>query len=478
MRRRIQQEPEQASPPVEIRFDTVNEQVVLAVALGHPTVRHGLVRRFRESVPFVDKLHVNLWTAVLAMDRERLEFDPATVQSYAGDECADYAAELVAMRPDVPANLEHHITSLEWSIQRYSAVNGPLAELILQLRDPHTDKQAVIESAHKLATAFSNGESGAFYDTASVITQQMHDIVQRVEGRAVYPYNIDGLDVDESNEPRIIPGAAPKNITLVTGVSGSGKSTLVARIVLGQLQLGRKVAIGAWEMNPGVTIEILATLHLGFSRTAVTTGRLDADAVRELRKTMEWLREYIRFVKVPIVSEGRVIRRTNVSQVDAIMDAAEESGCEVFVADLLRKGFVSYEPDSEEQGLNHLQKRVEASSLHTIAVQQQRMKDIEQRSDKRPTREGVKGSSAWVEVSDTVLGVHRDAQWKNIEDTAIEVDILKQRYGKWPIAVRFEWDPIYATMRNGREVPYDLSLSQEVGLGGAVDKLFKGGKRR
>lgn len=473
-RRLVNEEPEGA-PKVNIRFDTVNEQVVLAVALMHPTIRHGLVRRFRDSVPFVERTHVALWEVVVAMAGDNLEFDPATVQSYGDDELADYAAQLVSLRPDVPPNLEHHIRALEWSMQRYQAVNGPLAELILQLRDPHTPKEAVVESARRLSTAFTNGQSGVIYDTSAVITEQMGDLHKRAKGRAIYPYGIDGLDVDsETNDPRIIPGAAPKRITLITGVSGSGKSTVTDRIILGQLDQDRKVCIGAWEMNPGVTLEVLATMRCGLSRTDVTTGNLKPEDLRLLRNAMEEFRERIKFIKLPNLTG---LKRNNLHQVDSMIDAVEESGAEVFVADLLRKGFLSHDPEAEELALNHIQERIENSDVHALVVQQQRMKDIEMRQDKRPTREGVKGTSAWVEIADTVLGVHRDAQWKNVEDSSLEIDILKQRYGVWPLAVRFKWNPAYATLSDGVSVPYDIALSQEVNMGGAVAKVFARRKR-
>ena len=65
--------------------------------------------------------------------------------------------------------------------------------------------------------------------------------------------------------------------------------------------------------------------------------------------------------------------------------------------------------------------------VHGILAQQQRLKDIELRPDKRPTREGIKGSGAWTEVPDNIIGVHRPALWKPVPDNVLEVDILKQR---------------------------------------------------
>lgn len=461
--------------PINIRFDTTNEQIILAAMLAHKGVRRGLCRRFRESVPFTDKLHTMLWGAIVAMDSEGLDYDPATIQTYTDIECAEYAAELVERRPEVPPNLEHHVHLLEWSIKRFNAVNGPLAELILGLRDPHCDRATVIDAAKRIAITLDMGRSGSIFDTEAIITEQSNDLVRRMQGRAIYPIGIEGLDRFEDDTPRIIPGLAPKQITVVTGVSGSGKSTITDRIILEQIKRGRSVCIGAWEMSPGITLEVLATMWIGLSRTDVTTGSITQEEHQQLIQTMRFLKPSLKFVKIPkfTPSPGR---KSNIRNVDAMMDSAEESGCDVFVVDLLRKGFITHDPEEEELALNHVQERVEASNLHLLAVQQQRMKDIEMRHDKRPTREGVKGSSAWVEVADTLLGIHRDAQWKAIDDDSVEIDILKQRYGKWPLAVRFDWNPETASLSNGVSIPYDITLSDDGAHG--VAQIFGKKKRR
>jgi replicative DNA helicase len=460
---------------IQIRFDTTNEQVILAAMLVHKGVRKGLCRRFRDAVPFSDKLHTMLFGALVAMNEEGLEFDPATVQAYTDAECAEYALQLVERRPEVPPNLEHHVLLLEWSGRRYQAVNGPLAELILNLRDPHCSKDNVVEAAQRLCNTLQRGSSGNVYNTESVIIDQSNEIARRMQGRAIYPIGIEGLDNFEDGSPRIIPGLAPKQISVVTGVSGSGKSTITNRIILEQLARGRSVCIGAWEMNPGMTMEILATLKLGLSRTDVTTGSITDEQHKRLVAAMYHMKPQLRFIRLPRF-EPTAGRKSNIRHVDRMMDDAEETGCSIFVADLLRKGFITHDPEEEELALNHMQERVDASNLHALFVQQQRMKEVEMRKDKRPTREGVKGSSAWVEVADTVLGVHRDAQWKAIDDDSAEIDVLKQRYGKWPLAVRFDWNPLYASLRNGVSIPYDIALSDE-GASGVNQVFGRKGKR-
>ena len=90
---------------------------------------------------------------------------------------------------------------------------------------------------------------------------------------------------------------------------------------------------------------------------------------------------------------------------------------------------------------------------------EQRIKEIENRSDKRPTRSTILGSGAWVDIADTILGVHRPALWKSIEDNTVEIDILKQRFGKWPLAVEFDWDGDRCTFLNGRSIEYTAPSS-------------------
>jgi hypothetical protein len=112
-------------------------------------------------------------------------------------------------------------------------------------------------------------------------------------------------------------------------------------------------------------------------------------------------------------------------------------------------------PEEEEDALLRQQSIAKETNVHCILVQQQRMKDVELRDDKRPTREGIKGTGAWVEVPDTILGTHRPALWKRVDDDKFEVVVLKQRWGVWPLAIEFDWNGEYGMITNGRVVPYD-----------------------
>jgi hypothetical protein len=154
---------------------------------------------------------------------------------------------------------------------------------------------------------------------------------------------------------------------------------------------------------------------------------------------MARLSAWCRFWKQPWGRE-RGKRWTNDGALDDIHEHIADSGCEVFIADLWKRCLRTTKPEDEEAALIRQQAIADETRTHAVLCQQQRLKDIEQRPDKRPTREGIKGSSAWVDVADTIIGVHRPSLWKNVDDDTVELDLLKQRWGKWPVAVEFDWD--------------------------------------
>lgn len=455
---------------VDLQLDIDSEQLILAATLKFKTSREKLVARFTDTVPFLEESHRQIWAVVVAMAADDLEYDVDLLRVYLPEEIVEYVILLVERVDSEPKNLEYHVQRVFWNASKKNLVVGPLKRFLSKLQE----KDSTPDELHLLFNGVADHLKGSsqkhVYDTQAVVSNQSADIARRMQGRAVYPLGLTTLDNNEEGMPRLVPGLAPKMITVVTGVSGSGKSTLVDRIILNQL-LGynRKVAVGAWEMNPGVTIEILATMASGFSRSKVVKGDLTKVEYQTLVHQMQMIQKNLVFVKLPKL-------RTNKEVVGRLIDTVEDSGASLFVGDLLRKAFVRYSPDEEESALNAFQDRLARSDIHAMVVQQQRMKDIEMRIDKRPTREGVKGSSAWVEVADTVLGVHRAAQWKNIKDQTLEVDILKQRYGVWPLAVLFEWDPELASIDRGISIPYEVSLDEEEG--GRVETLFKKRKHR
>ena len=250
-------------------------------------------------------------------------------------------------------------------------------------------------------------------------------------------------------------------MTVVTGLSGGGKTTFTTAVATAQANAGRRVLYGAWEQGSGATLELMAVQSLGLSRTSFVEGTVTQAEHDAVDAEMRRLAERVRFFELPFGRE-RGKRQLNDEHLDTIHAYIAETGADVFIADLWRRAVRQFDPDEEEAALYRQQAIAQETRCHVILVHQQRLKDVEAREDKQPTREGLKGSGAWVEVPDTIIGVHRPALWKAVADDTLVAIVLKQRHGPWPLAVEFDWKPEEGSIRNGRSVEYQRPGQGEV----------------
>jgi hypothetical protein len=484
MRRRRRAEEEAPAEPrgedVAIVHDTVNEAVILAAACVDVEVRARLVKILPPE-RFLDEGHRAAWHALRELEHRKLDFDLATLQQVGGDKVnTSYLGQLLASRPEAPANLDFHLGALLWDSQRAQAVVGPIASLIEAVRDPRESPERVRALARSVGQAF-DGHGGHSYlvPPGELVRENMLSLDKRTEGINIYPYGVEGLDLLEDGSPRMIPGTAPGMITVLTGISGGGKSTMAAHMALGIARGRRRVLYGAWEMSANMTLELLACLSLGWARTDVVLGRnFTHERKVEFEEKQHAIGKWVRFMRNPFRRKTSK-RSSNEHNLDVVREHIADSGCEVFIADLWLRCLVDKDPESEEDALWSQQAMVEELGVHGILLHQQRLKDIEMRTDPRPTREGVKGSAAWVEVPDAWIGVHRPALFKRVEDNRLEGLILKQRYGEYPIAVEFDWNAKTGHIGNGRSIEY----MRPGELGGDVDKALgmktpeQGGRR-
>jgi len=457
---------------VVIPHDPINEQVILAAALVDHDARKRLTKLYTPDQFQVDK-HQAAWRGLQELERRQLVYDPATLKTIAADVDLAYIVSLEASRPDMPLNLEHHEALLKWDHVRATGARGPVAKLVEALHDPRKSPEDVRAYARQVGAAFDGFEDSKYlHDPHELVNSQMAVIEARSIGQAVYRYGLDCIDFYEAScnaldasgnplatTPRLIPAAAPGLVTCITGVPGSGKTTFTARVALGLARQKRRILYGAWEVQPGMNLELMACMSLGWSRTKVTLGKLTTEEKATLKQRMLDISKYVQFVSNPFNRrDGRKAGRyddPNDRNLDLVEQFIETTGADVFIADLWKRCLRRTDPDEEEHALTRQQDILSRHKCHGILVQQQRSKDIEGRPDKRPTREGIKGSGAWTEVPDTILGVHRPALWKSIPDVFLELCILKQRWAPWPLAIEVEWNADLGFFGNGRTIAYD-----------------------
>ena len=479
---------------VDVLHDVVNEQAVIAAVVADWNGEAGKLLDKYQADTFLAEEHRAGWAALQELRRRKLAYDPAMLARYAGAKCdVRYIAKLCELRPDTigKADLEHFSDQLVWDKKRASAVTGPISALLEAIRDPKAEPARVRALARHVGESFEGGQGRGQYlhDGNELVRSQMDEIRKRVMGHASYTYGIEGLDTNlETGEKRVLPGPAPGQITVLTAVPGSGKSTAAGRMTLGISRQRRRVLYGAFEMGGGMTLELLACMSLGWSRSKLMKGYAQDDSglpklpmpAREqivLEERMHQIHPWVRFMRNPFRQRGQ--KRSNEKNLDIIQEQIVDSGCQVFVADLWKRCLVDTRPEAEEDALLQQQAMAEETRVHCILLQQQRLKDIEQRPDKRPTREGVKGSGAWTEVADTMIGWHLPAMWKSVANDKIEGIILKQRYGEWPQAVEFDWSGEHGSITGGTPIEYKHAVEEGASVFGDGFKAPSlGGQRR
>lgn len=489
---------------IDVPNDPVNEQVILAAMIADSGTRKRLAKLWPPEAFYAEQ-HRMIFTGLVELNRRKLEYDPATMARIVPDIDIRILETLASSRPDVPENLDFHVETLGWDWQRARATSGPLASLIESIQDPKESKEKLKSLARAVGDSFEGaGGTGRFLrDPKEVVRQAMNALKQRIEGEAYYPYGIEGLDYYEDGKRRIRPGASPGTISMITALSGSGKSTLTGHAILGSARqnLGpkkvkRKVLCGAWEEEAPVTIELLATLSMGMSRSRILDGRsnrlrddsseyepLSQEDLVAIEECMHGISRHVRFFDNPF-QRGRqrgAREVTNDDHLDIIQEHIEDSGCNIFFADLFARCLVDDSPSAERHALFRLLSITQEQAMHTVIVHQQRAKDIETRIDKRPTREGIIGSGAWLDVCNTVMAPHLPAKWKRVPDDTMELYILKQRNGPWPIAIEFDWVPDTGQISNGRSMSVEAKgETDELGTGMTTPKKSgkSGGKGR
>lgn len=446
-----------------IRHDVVNEQVLLAAAIVDPESR-ALTRRVPSDY-FFGKGHAAAWEAITEMVRRNLEFSWDTLRQV-GDAKVDieYLKSIVADRPGPPPNIRHHLGMLEWDRTRIESSRGPLLELIKGIKDPRTSPERIRALAKSLGGALDHKGGARRYlkDPQELQREVEVNLLARKDGIACFPYGFKGLDFNEAGTPQMIPGAAPGKMTGVFGVPGGGKSTFACRMALNLAGFGpygdapRRGLICAWEMGDADTIELMAIQKLGWSRSKFATGNFTQEEMSTLLKTTDEINARVRFVLMPF-GKARGSKRsvTNDERLDVIHGLIEDTAADWVIFDLWERALKSTKPDDVQNALYRQQAILEETKCHGILLHQLKHKEVEAREDKRPTREAVHGSGAWTAVMDTMLGIHRPSLFSGCDDITSEVIVMKQRFGRWPFTVEFDWDGDKGSFDNGREIDYD-----------------------
>lgn len=486
---------------IVVPHDPVVEQVVLAAAMVDREARTRLARVIPDASYFPTAQFAHAWAGMLELERRRLDYDPVLLKKLVPDADVDHLAAIAAARPDAPNDLDEFVRILHWDANRARAASGPVSDLLAALRDPTHPPERVRALARAVGASFDGGVGAGRYiqDSNEVARSQAAEIRKRLTTGSIHPYGLAGLDVYEvgaedggvtcGGEPRTLPGSSPGFLTLITGWTSEGKSSFAANIALGLARQRRKGLYCAWEPKSGVTLETMACISLGYSRSRLLQGKLSPRpySVEELathERRMVEIGKYVQFMSNPFreaAPDPKGRRKTNDYNLALVQEHIATSGAEWVIFDLWERCLEDDDPKVLSRALWKTQGMAEALNFHGIILAQQLIKSQNVRADRRPTLANVHGSAAYTHVVDTAMGVYRPGRWKpGVADDTMEVEFLKGRAMRVaPTAVEMRWNGDTGALSGGRTI---RPTAESIAAGGddAFDGMFqspKGGGR-
>ena len=456
---------------VTFRSDPQNEAAVVAASMcageRADAFAKEALRRFQPDA-FRTPDYAAIWKARREALNRNLPPDPATlVRLSNGAIDLTLLTELMAARPDLPdeRSLRDFLDSLAWDHQKYVAVTGPV-ESFLDAVQKNEPPDRVRGHARAIAASFDGwGDRKYLHDPETLAREQIADVRNRQAGLVHHPFGLPGLDyyeaesADATPKKRVVVGTAPGLVTIVCGWSGSGKSSVAARFALGLSRLGRKVLYCAWEMSGGMTLELIACMSLGWSRSKLyERGSLSEEELVKLEGRMTAIGDgknrrggWVRFMGNPFGRGTASGKESNERNLDVVQGYLADSGCDVAIFDLWERCLVRDEPHEEKRALFRQQAMLSEMAVHGILLAQLG----KAQEGQRPSMAGIKGSGGWYEIGDNIIGVHRPYLWKPVPDTCLELSILKQRQGVAPLAVELDWDADRGMIAGGRSIEYE-----------------------
>jgi replicative DNA helicase len=468
---------------LDVPNDPITEQVILATMFANLEECDRL-RPLCSPDGFYAKPHRRI-RAVIELARLRgHSLDPAVLARLDPDVDVPLIERIIGARPDVPEDVDLHVEHFRYDAERAKFAQGPAQAMLEALQDPKAPREKLRSIARQIGDFFTleMGKGRYLRKTEHVIDEAMRAIDARTPGVS-HPFGLKGLDYTESGECRLRPGAAPGELTVLTGSTGSGKTSLLAHLVLGLARQKKRVLMGAWEVRAPMTMEMLAIFSLGWSRSRFLdgySGKFNEEKIPISKEDKEIIRERMKAIGRWIVFMDNPVEKdlddaTNAQIVEVLEEHVEASGCDVATWDLLDRAYNETDPSAEKALMRRVLRLGDRRQIHQIMVHQQNMKGLNVREDARPTLKGVMGSSAFTQDAGLVIAPYMPSRHKDVPETTIEVIGLKQRYGP-PFGVEFEWEPARGSLTGGRSFNPMMMVADETL--GPVSKSFPAQKKR
>lgn len=452
-------------------YDLENERAVIVACLLDPVSRRRAVGSVSPE-DFQGMRYRAIFEAIVECERKGAEPDQDAIAVLADG--ADYGGleflqMLFGLTPT--KNIELHLARLRRDSVRLQIRSQALPELTELLADRSIDHTECIKQTAEILNALRVTE-GANLDPC----KEWIDVLDaRCAGG--------GHFVSSGYEPldsEFVEGFAAGNVSLIAGRPSNGKSTFVTDMVRRLLAGIKKPKILAAPLEIG---RLRFIDKLVSSATLVATNKLrkfpeeltleERDLIRQSVHKLLATDDRLTVIDNPFFTLAkRSGKWDNDAALDKIEEILAEGNYDLTVWDLFQRSLSTITPNDVETALVRVQHMARRYGTHFVIVHQISRK-VEERKDKHPRIEDLKGSGGYEEIPDLILLIHREKAYKKFMETDdIEINVGKQRDGPAGRTMIAEFYPEVSRLYNEKltDTAPESSGTDEEGKAG-----FKGG---
>lgn len=426
----------------KIKTGLKHEQIVLGSILRDRDIRKKLSKQLSID-DFANPKHKTIFAGIQAITDAGLEYTPGSLVAMIGDGPwggKDYIDKLESFGQG--QNIEHHVDKMRWDVARVQCFSEHVPQLIAALKDPRAPAEDSSAYTNKIVESIRGARGQQFYEhgpglaarySASIDARKIHGTF-RSSG-----YNA----LDEL----LVAGFAAGDISVITGAPSMGKTTFALNLTKKQSKRWR-VGYIPWEGGIQSALDIICAsrLRIPLENIIKFTHLIETEQQTQIDDYLSTILDddKLSFLKRPprAILHGQPWD-VNSKVLDWFEGQLEGWDRQIVYWDLFEKCLAGKKPDQISQALDRVQDIAKRTGVHICLLHQVTFKEVERRKDMRPTRDALKGTGGYVEVADLIFGLFRSAIYEmheRVVDSTIEVICLKQRKGKFPWKIIFDWD--------------------------------------
>ena len=451
---------------MKIKLSILNEQIVLGSMLSSRDLRKKYIKILTPK-DFVAPRHQAIFAALMAMEDHKLDYVPSTLKGFLPQKEEEWGGTEYLKKLEqfsAEENFNYHFERIKWDKARVEILGTHVEEFEKLLKDPNLDPDTALMYLRKIEATLQDAKRRNF-------------IVGGIAASATYQadlYGREGRITSRSTgfaslDRKLSAPFAPKQITVIAASPSIGKTTFALNCAYRQAKHWR-VGYLAWESGHIAATDIIcaSALEIPLAKIVKSPGALSSEERNRLDKFLDTMfssKSNLSFLKPPpakVMSSQKGPWEVNDKVIDWVESQIVQWGVEIVYWDLFLKKLPDRRPDAVSWALDRIQSIADKHNVHFALLHQITLKQAEIKEDKRPSRAVLKGTGAWIEVPDTVLGLYRKAIYeRNVEDTEIEIMCLKQRFGQWPWTVVMDWDGQSTRVTGGREITGTFHATDE-----------------